>query len=270
MLTKTKLREQEIHKIFSKCTPKCFKIGLELGAGAGIQTKFLSSYVEYLTSTDLDSSRFDVIKLRNHNRNVEFQIADAEELSNYFEPKSMELIFASYLLAHLPNRIEALKQIHKVLMDNGIVIFTMPNSLQKILSNFAFYPRMFVSGVKKLHRITMRTQKPRIDISKKNYIKNNMKWKVDPKRNLFFPPLSGVYYSHFEEFQAFKKKNWMKLINSQGFNVIKVIKLRVVSGYFPKTRIFCNILEWFGLSSSDAYISVKQDNQDILFSKDWI
>lgn len=268
MLTKTKLREQEIDKIFSKCTPKCFKLGLELGAGAGIQTPFLFAYIENLTSTDLDSSRFDVIELGKHHANIEFKIADAEELSNYFEPKSMELIFASYLLAHLPDRIKALKRIHTVLADHGIVIFIMPNSLQKILSTIAFYPRVFVSGVKKLITITMRTQKARPD--KKRYVKNNLKWKVDTKRKLFYPPISGAYKSHLEEFRAFKKKNWIKLINSQRFNVIKVLKLRVVSGYFPKTRIFCNILELFGFSSSYAYISVKQDNQDSPFSKYWI
>ena len=50
-------RTGEIQRIFSACPEKAFHIGLEIGAGDGIQSTLLTEYISKLISTDINPSR---------------------------------------------------------------------------------------------------------------------------------------------------------------------------------------------------------------------
>lgn len=269
MLTKIKLREIETKLIFSNLDNHRYSHILEVGAGACSQTPFLHKHCDNLTSTDLDAKRFDIKTLRKRFPNINFVIADAEAIDQYFPRQSFDIVFASYLIAHLPNKNKAISAFSKIVKNDGLVIFVMPNRLQKILHVFGYYPYLLKRIINKiiasLKKMVTRNnyssaQNRKVKLGTKNSNnKNNLGvLKSNNPFKKFLLPIHGHYNSQYEEWKAFGKKNWVRLINNNGLKVEKIINLKVVTGNFNKTRYLCDLLEKLNLSSSNAYLSVKQ------------
>ena len=69
---------------------------------------------------------------------------------------------------------------------------------------------------------------------------------------------------NFKELLSWRKKRWIKIIENQGFFVIKIIKLPVTTGYSFKLQRFCEIMFKIGLCSSYAYVAVKNKNSNTI------
>ena len=272
---KEKFRKRELEIIFKNCHDKYFDIVLELGAGAGLQTVPLFYYCKELLSSDFDPIRFDIKELSRLNDKIEYLICDAENITDTFKEKSMDLIFSSNLMEHLPNPEKAFKEIHSVLQDDGISISTMPSVFMKISYLIYFYPAKLTGYYKRFK--TKITKKKKLNIVnkqyeiRKNYVHdNNPKYSRKKKTilSLLIPEPHGAYASNSKELFAWRKKRWEKLIEEQGFKVIRIIKLPVTTGYSFKLITFCKTLDKLGLCSSHAYIAVKNidSSHKILFA----
>ena len=123
-----KLRKRVIVDTFSRCPQNTFKNGLELGAGDGFQSNILSNYIEKLTSTDYYQS----ITNNENSESIEYVQCDAEKIGEMFSERKFDIVFSSNLLEHLPNPDKALRGMHEILEDNGIIIPTMPTPFMKI------------------------------------------------------------------------------------------------------------------------------------------
>lgn len=266
-----KVRKRELNLILQKFpSKKIFETALEIGAGDGFQSNILSKYSKHLISTDYNAERLK----KNNAKNKECKICDAEIIDTYFKERQFDFIFSSNLLEHLPHPEKALKAIHKTLKDNGLTIHVTPNPFWKFCQILLFYPNLFLTKIEelsqanslseliftKLLRKKKETQKG--ELSKKE-IGNNPKMVTQKNYSLFrrllWPIPHGAYENNIIEFFAWRRKRWLAEFDKAGFNIIKIIKGPVCSGYgFNLDKIRAS-LEKISLSSEYIYVAEKKD-----------
>jgi 2-polyprenyl-3-methyl-5-hydroxy-6-metoxy-1,4-benzoquinol methylase len=124
------VRRREAEMLFSSLGDTKFRSGLELGAGDGGQSTTIARYCEHLTCTELDEQRMVPRDISN----VTYRICNAEDLS-CFDDASFDLVFASNMIEHLQHYEKCFEECKRVLVDDGIMIFAVPNRVWKIFNN---------------------------------------------------------------------------------------------------------------------------------------
>lgn len=105
---------------------------LELGVGKGLWTQILSQRYKKLDIVDLHSDLLD-IALVNCKSNL-CQITTHEGMIEEFIVKAQlnhdrwQHVYMTFLLEHLKNPIETLKQVSKLIQKNGLLFIAVPNA----------------------------------------------------------------------------------------------------------------------------------------------
>lgn len=249
-------REKEISLAFENYKPGFFERGLEVGCGNGYQSNLIAKYCNKLIASDFNYER---IKDNYRSDDVDYIKCDAENLENYFEKESFDLVFSSSLIEHLPSPEKYFLGAKNILKEGGILISVMPNVFWKVCQICLFYLNIFTIVVNKLARSNKK--KTVVDNKERNNsLVNNQKSEKKYSRIRYFLWLvpHGEYKTNVEELFMFRKKRWVEEIEKAGFEVVKVKKGPVSSGYrfgFNKLR---SLFEKIGFSSVYIYIAVKK------------
>ena len=138
-------RASFIKKQIDKYSSKS-KILLDAGCGKGPYTylsanKFGTIYSFDYSKTEVESAKQNILKNIKHNQNIIFKQVNLTHIP--LKKEVVDIIILSETLEHIPNYKKALKEIHRVLKRDGIVIFSMPNALsfywqyKRLISNSA-------------------------------------------------------------------------------------------------------------------------------------
>lgn len=103
---------------------------LETAAGTGIVTAALVRALPEarIVATDLNQAMLDVAAVRIHSSNVEFQAADAQDLS--FEDESFDLVVCQFGAMFFPDRVRAYGEARRVLRPSGRFLFNTWDRLE--------------------------------------------------------------------------------------------------------------------------------------------
>ena len=101
------------------------KVVLEVGCGSGPMTKYLVNNYSEVNAIDISSEAIKICKSHLKNNNLKLQVALAEELP--FEDSSIDIIFAYDVFEHIEKLEVALAESSRVLKNNGILYFSVPN-----------------------------------------------------------------------------------------------------------------------------------------------
>jgi ubiquinone/menaquinone biosynthesis C-methylase UbiE len=95
---------------------------LEIGCGSGPVSKHISEkYKIKVVGTDVDEDQIEFAKENTRSlKNINFLIADATNLP--FEDKSFDIILSINVLHHIPNWMDALREINRVLRNGGYLL----------------------------------------------------------------------------------------------------------------------------------------------------
>ena len=93
---------------------------LELGCGTGEFTELLASSVKEWAATDFSKQMVDNASKRLNISNVIYRVEDATALS--FDDNSFDAVMIANTLHVMPNSAAALKEIHRVLKNNGLLL----------------------------------------------------------------------------------------------------------------------------------------------------
>jgi ubiquinone/menaquinone biosynthesis C-methylase UbiE len=253
------IRKGDINTIFGNWPINLIGTGLELGAGDGYQSALLSKYVRTMISAEYNKTRLPNDASRSNSRH-KFVIADAELLP--FKLGSFDLIFSSSVLEHIPDRKTCLKELDRVLGEDGLMVHVMPNRLWKILNILLFYPfGLYVLINNERRRFAF--QKFKFDP-----LDNNQKTQRRNRFSNIFPSIHGTYSSHFSEFIAFGRRRWVREFEDQGFVVHEIKKLCFSSSYRFGLNGIRKVLERLGIVTSYAYIASKNSSPPEWFSED--
>lgn len=96
-------------------------ICLDIGGSAGYVAKALSPFVDKVFVIDIDEHALEFGKKNNHAKNIVYKTGDAMKLD--FKDKSIDIIICNQVYEHIPNHKQLIKEIYRVLKDNGICYF---------------------------------------------------------------------------------------------------------------------------------------------------
>jgi hypothetical protein len=231
--------------------------GLEIGAGNGFQSSILKKHINKLYCTELNKERL----IKKDIEGITYKILDAELIDRNFSSKYFNFIYSSNLFEHLPNPHLAIDGTKEILSDNGIIIHIIPSPFSVILRIMLWYPNIILSILEKL--LTIKSK----DISVKNkttdtatMMGNNMKLEKSstPKIiRLLIPTPHGVSKSIFSEIGDMRKILWKNRFEKSGFEIIKIVKGPIYSGYGIGLSRAKEFLDKAGLTSEYIYIMKK-------------
>jgi ubiquinone/menaquinone biosynthesis C-methylase UbiE len=112
-----------VERLFNRLDLRNTARVLEIGCGVGIVSAHLTNrYTMDVIGTDLDSDQIAMAKTYNkESEYLNFVIADATELP-FFNQK-FDMVLSIYVLHHIGNWKNTLKEINRVLKENGYFIF---------------------------------------------------------------------------------------------------------------------------------------------------
>ena len=100
---------------------------LDCGCGTGANSQRLSK--EHYEVVGLDLSKKALLKARERYGSPDFVLGDATRLP--FRASSFDLIVCSDVLEHIPNDDKAINEISKILVVDGLGVFTVPVDLER-------------------------------------------------------------------------------------------------------------------------------------------
>ena len=103
---------------------------LDIGCGLGETTRLIGTKIaqaSQIIGLDQDASLLDMARHLQHSTTIplEFQFGDAMNLP--FEDQSFDLVYARYLLIHLPKPMRVLKEMERVCKSGGIIAVQEPD-----------------------------------------------------------------------------------------------------------------------------------------------
>ncbi|MGZ4908012.1 MAG: class I SAM-dependent methyltransferase [Halobacteriota archaeon] len=99
---------------------------VEFGCGTGYYTKILADQADHVVATDFSDNMVQIARARVESHdNVEFRIQNWQHTS--FADESFDTIFAGLVMPFVDDKVEVLKESHRILKPSGRVILADPN-----------------------------------------------------------------------------------------------------------------------------------------------
>lgn len=132
-----KRRTLEVWNAINKFAPKnSGKIEcLDIGTADGLMLSRLNSIFNFNKAIGIDMSH-ELIKA-NKDEKIKLEVGDAENLR--FENDSFDIVIACAVIEHINDPNIMLKECHRVLRKNGIIIITTPNPFNDKIAEFVGY-----------------------------------------------------------------------------------------------------------------------------------
>lgn len=187
---------------------------LEIGTGIGLVAGFLAEEFKEVVTVDLpekSSATHSVGKekiaafLAGLNLgNVKYFSADARDLS-IFENDFFDVVYSSQVFEHIPidGRGLAMKEISRVLKNNGLMIAVVPNFMERIYEFFHYY---FAFLLKKIKIFFLKNSYDRFTRQDINPAGSKKEW-----WQRILPPPHGVYKNSFQEILYHFPSKWLSL-----------------------------------------------------------
>jgi ubiquinone/menaquinone biosynthesis C-methylase UbiE len=96
---------------------------LDLGCGDGANFSWLKPYTENLYGSDYNVTRL----LRAQQRNIAQEVVLADVTDYGAKNEAFDAIFFNHVLEHIPDDVNALREVFRILKKGGICILGVPN-----------------------------------------------------------------------------------------------------------------------------------------------
>lgn len=224
-----RLRAKELEILFSVYRLKKVDRVLEIGCGNGFISAILSRFANEVIATDLSKLNIKTHSIgifkakaliqRLNIENCKIVSCSAEELP--FEDKFFDLVFCAYSLEHVPDKNKALKELKRVLKNNGETIFLVPNFIERLFYPLSFYPEVFKKIISTLFRKNNTRSESGLDFVSRNSNQSSSlasSWSKFRKNYPHFPVPEphGAYPNFFSELFESIPSFWLKLFKEAG------------------------------------------------------
>jgi len=125
------IRTKELELVFPYLPPHA-RI-LEVGAGAGWQAKTLADRGHEVVAIDLPNGRYTELR--------EYPVLDYDGDTFPVESKSVDVVFSSNVLEHVPNLERFFSEMSRVMKPGGLGLHIMPTPTWRLWTTLTLYPK---------------------------------------------------------------------------------------------------------------------------------
>ena len=213
------VRSKEFEVIEKELLPKGISMVLDLGCGNGLHSIYLSKIYENVFSVDRDvkdsvthSISLDSLRKICKSLNISnIKVLDGIAENIPIEDSSVDLVYSHFVFEHVINKNSAIKEINRVMKDNGYMIMTVPTLRNRIEWGLKYYfTKQFIYGLVFPYRLFV----------KKQTLKESFR-----DFHIFIQP-HDRRYTFLQECIMYKKGNWVNLIKNNGHEIVKSIEIR--------------------------------------------
>lgn len=104
------------------------KVVLDIASGSGYGTQILSKSAKKVYGVDVDKDSIKYAKENFLAKNIEYLVGDGEKIP--LENNSVDLVITFETIEHVKNYRQFIKEIKRVLKDDGLAIVSTPNALE--------------------------------------------------------------------------------------------------------------------------------------------
>lgn len=187
---------------------------LEIGAGAGWQSKYLAEHGFDVTAID--------IKTSNYFEHRDYPVIDYDGHHIPFGNESFDFVFSSNVLEHIPHVEKFQEEIHRVLKKDGIAIHVLPSSAWRFWTTVTHPLYVF-------KKLTSRfsSPEPSSENTPTGSSSHHERESINPKskftklKELLVPVVHGergnllteqYYFSRYAWLRHFKRNHWQVIV----------------------------------------------------------
>jgi len=203
-----KIREYEV-KLIAPLMPLGSKI-LEIGAGAGWQSKILSEYGFAVEAIDVEGSRYEGQRI--------WPVVNYDGTNIPFPDAYFDVVFTSNVLEHVKHVEQFLCEIKRVLKPRGIAVHAVPSGSWRLWSILV----TFVNAWKQLLIALLSEFRHRYilsDITQERataYKQNRIRFL---RQTIYPPPAHGEVGNCLSEIYLFSRHRWTSLFRKKGWSI---------------------------------------------------
>lgn len=212
------IREKELEAVIRFLEPGSRV--LEIGAGAGWQAKALAEKGFQVSAIDIPSSNYSKV-----------QVWPVEPYDGKHIPLpdgSVDAVFSSNVLEHVPHIVEFQKEMMRVLKPGGKAVHVMPSATWRLWSSLTYYPEKTISKLGK----KLRGKKTTPDSSAPDEHPEQAEKSTRVGLAKFLPPRHGERGTIITEAYYFSRYFWRNIFERAGWNLEQVVPNHLLySGY---------------------------------------
>jgi SAM-dependent methyltransferase len=131
-----KIRAQEVAATAAHFGPPPARV-LEIGAGAGVQARYLATLGFDVKAIDLPASQYESLRV--------FPVMDYDGLKMPFADQSFDLIYSSHVVMHIVDTVAFHREVQRVLKPGGRVLHVVPTAAWRFWTFALHYPANLLS-----------------------------------------------------------------------------------------------------------------------------
>ncbi len=216
---------------------KQYEIGLEIGCGFGFKTLLLLPFCKSLIATDIPEPYFSNIDgyfetcidfakyIINHGLGldkIDFRHSYLNDLK--IDSNSIDFVYSEYVLEHVPQLEQCIAELHRVMRTGGIMVHTVPVTLNHIWQFFDVNMNTSVTSVCKsflkdiIKRVLNLIRRPKYNYELK------LKWNL-----MTVPPCHSEYlpkHDFMAQMRVYLLESYIFPMIEQGFEILDIIQVR--------------------------------------------
>lgn len=104
------------------------KVVLDIASGSGYGTKIIAKDAKKVFGVDVDKTSVQYASENYRAKNIEYRVGDGESIP--LDDKSVDVVVTFETIEHIKDYKKFIKEMKRVLKDNGIAVVSTPNDLE--------------------------------------------------------------------------------------------------------------------------------------------
>lgn len=196
-----RLRRHEIDRVLPRLTPG--QTVLEIGAGAGWQSAWMAEQGFKVIAIDVPDSRYNAVRV--------FPVTVYDGHTIPLATHTVDVVFSSNVLEHIPHVNEFQAEIARVLSPEGYAIHLMPTTAWRFWTSLMHYPFLAKTAVRRVRR--------RSASGAASGVARGRQASRARLRNLIWPARHGAVGNSLSELYYFNRRRWITMFRAAGWQI---------------------------------------------------
>lgn len=212
------IRAYELHQVLA-LIPLASRV-LEIGAGAGWQSKELTRHGHAVSAIDVEGSNYAEVRV--------WPVQEYDGFHIPFPDGTFDVVFSSNTLEHIQHVEEFQGELARVLSPDGFAVHILPTGSWRWWSIITHYPFVIRTALRYLGIGSTRGAESATAVSRAR--SRNTSWALTKK--ILLAPRHGERGNALSEVWLFSKLRWCRLFEKSGWSVERTIPLHLFyTGY---------------------------------------